>query len=68
MWLAGIHGVVRGRHRTVVTRADRRAPRHPDMVGCEWGCPEATDELWVADFSYVRTLAGFVYVAFVDVH
>ena len=27
--------------------------------------PTGTDQLWVADFSYVWTLAGFVYVAFV---
>lgn len=65
MRLAGIHGVVRGRHRTVTTRADRGAPRHPDLVGRQWDRPESTDELWVADFSYVWTLAGFVYVAFV---
>lgn len=30
-----------------------------------WDTPQATDELWVADFSYVWTLTGFVYVAFV---
>jgi hypothetical protein len=30
-----------------------------------WATPTALDQLWVADFSYVWTLAGFVYVAFV---
>jgi putative transposase len=65
MRLAGIRGVVRGRHGTVTTRPDRGAPRHPDLVGRGWDAPTDVDELWVADFSYVWTLTGFVYVAFV---
>ncbi len=65
MRIAGIRGVVRGRHHTTTTRPDRGAPRHPDLVGRQWNAPEAVDELWVADFSYVWTLSGFVYVAFV---
>ena len=28
-------------------------------------CPLAPNKLWVADFTYVSTLAGWVYVAFV---
>jgi transposase InsO family protein len=65
MRLAGIRGVVRGRHSTTTTRRDASAPRHPDLVGRGWDSPKTVDELWVADFSYVWTLAGFVYVAFV---
>lgn len=65
MALAGIRGVVRGRHSTITTRADRSVPRHPDLVGRSWDAPTTIDELWVADFSYVWTLSGFVYVAFV---
>ena len=65
MGLAGIRGVVRGRHSTTTTRPDASAPRHPDLVHRGWDAPKAVDELWVADFSYVWTLAGFVYVAFV---
>ena len=65
MRLAGISGVVRGKHRSVTTDADRSAPRHPDLVKRGWDAPTGTDQLWVADFSYVWTLAGFVYVAFV---
>jgi putative transposase len=65
MKIAGISGMVRGRHRTVTTRQDRSAPRHPDLVHRGWNTPARVDELWVADFSYVWTLAGFVYVAFV---
>ncbi|MBK8468410.1 MAG: DDE-type integrase/transposase/recombinase [Actinomycetales bacterium] len=41
------------------------APRHPDLVKRGWDTPTAPDELWVADFSYVWTLTGFVYVAFI---
>lgn len=65
MGIAGIQGAVRGQHRTVTTRRDHQAARHPDLVGRGWDVPAAQDELWVADFSYVWTLAGFVYVAFV---
>jgi putative transposase len=65
MGLAGIRGVVRGRHSTITTRPDASAPRHPDLVQRGWDAPKAVDELWVADFSYVWTLAGFCYVAFV---
>ena len=65
MRIAGITGMVRGRHRTVTTRRDESAPRHPDLVKRGWNTPTRADELWVADFSYVWTLAGFVYVAFV---
>ena len=65
MGIAGITGAVRGRHRTVTTRSDRSAPRHPDLVQRGWDTPTGTDQLWVADFSYVWTLAGFCYVALV---
>lgn len=65
MGIAGISGAVRGKHRTVTTRCDRSAPRHPDLVKRGWDGPTGTDQLWVADFSYVWTLAGFCYVAFV---
>jgi transposase InsO family protein len=65
MAVAGIRGAVRGRHRTRTTESDRSAPRHPDLVHRGWNVPTGCDQLWVADFSYVWTLAGFVYVAFV---
>jgi putative transposase len=65
MRIAGITGAVRGRHRTRTTTRDPGAPRHPDLVKRGWDVPAATDQLWVADFSYVWTLVGFVYVAFV---
>ena len=65
MRIGGITGTVRGRHRTVTTRRDETAPRHPDLVKRGWHAPTGTDLLCVSDFSYVWTLAGFVYVAFV---
>jgi putative transposase len=65
MRVGGIRGVVRGRHTTRTTWRDRTAPRHPDLVQRAWHGPTGVDQLWVADFSYVWTLAGFVYVAFV---
>ena len=65
MKIAGLVGAVRGRHRTKTTVPDRSAPRHPDLVKRAWQAPTRIDQLWVADFSYVWTLAGFVYVAFV---
>ena len=69
MGIAGVKGVVKGHHKTVTTQRDASAPRHPDLVKRGWNTPTAPDQLWVADFSYVWTLAGFVYVAFiVDVY
>jgi transposase InsO family protein len=65
MRIAGIGGVLRGRHHTVTTRRDETAQRYPDLVKRDWDAPRGVDQLWVADFSYVWTLAGFVYVAFV---
>lgn len=32
---------------------------------CGWSAPTGPDRMWVADFTYCWTLAGFVYVAFV---
>lgn len=69
MAIGGISGAVRGRHRTRTTVRDDTAARHPDLVKRGWNAPTRVDQLWVADFSYVWTLSGFVYVAFiVDVH
>jgi transposase InsO family protein len=65
MAIAGIRGVRRGRHHTVTTRRDHGATRHPDLVRRGWDAPTGVDQLWVADFSYVWTLTGFTYVAFV---
>ena len=65
MAVLGISGAVRGKHRTVTTCQDPAASRHPDRCKRQWGTPARPDQWWVADFTYVWTLEGFVYVSFV---
>jgi putative transposase len=59
----GLQGVVRGR-RCRTTIADDAAQRPLDRVQRVFRASRP-DQLWVADFTYVATWAGFVYVAFV---
>jgi putative transposase len=59
----GLHGARRGR-RVRTTRADAAAARAGDLVRRQFS-PARPDRLWVADFTYVPTWAGTVYVAFV---
>ena len=65
MRVLGIEGVRRGKHHTVTTRRDPAAARHPDLIKRKWSTPTRPDQWWVADFTYVWTLAGFVYTSFV---
>jgi transposase InsO family protein len=65
MRILGIEGVRRGRHRTITTRRDPVAVRHPDLMNRAWKTVTEPDRCWVADFTYVWTLAGFAYVSFV---
>lgn len=59
----GWEGARYGRkHKT--TLADQAHPRSPDLVDRNFA-PAAPNRLWVADFSYVPTWTGMVYVAFV---
>jgi len=59
----GLVGVIRGKPvRTTIS--DRSAPCPRDHVNRQFRAP-APDMLWVSDFTYVATWAGFVYVAFV---
>src|SRR3954451_14235914 len=60
---AGWAGVVRGR-RWRTTIADDAAARPEDLVGRDFTA-SAPNQLWVADFTYVATWSGVVYVAFV---
>ena len=60
---AGIAGAVRGR-KVRTTVPDRSSPRSPDLVDRNWEVA-APNRVWVADFTYVRTWASMVYVAFV---
>jgi transposase InsO family protein len=65
MGILGIDGAVRGKRTTTTTQQDAKAPRHPDLINRQWASPTGPDQWWVADFTYVWTLAGFVYVSFV---
>jgi putative transposase len=59
---AGLTGAVRGRRiRTTVPGKDGRRAR--DLAGRDFQA-DRSDRLWVADFTYVPTWAGTVYVAF----
>jgi putative transposase len=59
----GLAGARRGK-RVRTTMPDRAAARPADLVGRRFSRP-APDRLWVADFTYVPTWSGMVYVAFV---
>ena len=63
MKLAGVSGRRRGR--TPVTTISPKALDHrPDLVQRDFRA-QAPGRLWVADITYVRTLSGFAYTAFV---
>ena len=59
----GLRGVVRGR-KCRTTIPDDSAARPLDRVNRQFQASRP-NQLWVADFTYVATWAGFVYVAFV---
>ena len=62
MRAADLHGVVRGRaKRTTIPGKD--GTRAGDLVNRAFTAT-APNQLWVADFTYVRTWAGVSYVAF----
>ncbi len=58
-----LQGVRRGK-RFITTMADPAAARPADLVGRQFS-PIAPNRLWVADYTYVSTWSGMVYVAFV---
>ena len=63
----GIAGVVRGKRTNPVDK-DQRERRPADLVDRHFARMR-TNQLWVADFTYVWTWVGWVYVAFVfDAH
>ena len=59
----GLCGVRRGRH-WKTTISDEHAERPSDLVKRDFSAP-APNRLWVADLTYVKTHAGFVYAAFI---
>jgi putative transposase len=63
MRVMGLRGVVRGK-KCYTTVPDSTLPCPPDLVERHFEAVRP-DQLWVADFTYVATWRGFVYVAFV---
>jgi transposase InsO family protein len=59
----GLQGVRRGKTR-LTTTPDATAPRPADLVDRDFSATRS-NQLWVADFTYVATWSGFVYVAFI---
>ncbi|EHP5484210.1 IS3 family transposase, partial [Escherichia coli] len=62
MAVMGLAGVLRGKK--VRTTISRKAVAAGDRVNRQF-VAEQPDQLWVADFTYVSTWQGFVYVAFI---
>jgi hypothetical protein len=63
MQTLGLQGVIRGKQvRTTIS--DKAAPCPLDHVNRQFKA-EHPNALWLSDFTYVATWAGFVYVAFV---
>jgi putative transposase len=60
----GLAGAVRGRAWTTTTESTPNAERPTDLVDRHFTATRP-NQLWVADFTYVATWRGFVYVAFV---
>ncbi len=60
----GLSGVRRGRAYKITTRSDERQHRPSDLVERQFSAP-APNRLWVADLTYVKTHAGWVYAAFI---
>ncbi len=58
----GLQGVRRGGKRTTIP--DELSERPDDLVNRNFSVP-GPNVLWVSDTTYVRTVAGFVYAAFV---
>lgn len=59
----GLRGVVRGKV-VKTTHSDKAVPCPRDQVNRQFRA-DRPNALWVSDFTYVSTWAGFVYVAFV---
>jgi putative transposase len=64
MRVEGLRGVVRGRAFKMTTTPGDEGSRPADLVKREFHATRP-NQLWVADFTYVATWVGFVYVAFI---
>jgi putative transposase len=60
----GLSGVRRGRSWVKTTITEDGAERPADLVDRDFTAP-APNRLWLADLTYVKTHAGWVYVAFI---
>ena len=60
----GLAGAVRGRAWVTTTQSQPALDRPRDLVDRTFAATRP-NQLWVSDFTYVATWAGFVYVAFV---
>jgi transposase InsO family protein len=60
----GLYGAVRGGKKYRTTLPDTAATRPADLVNRQFQA-ERPNQLWVADFTYVATWSGVVFVAFV---
>ena len=60
----GLQGCRRGRTWVRTTQGDETLKRPADLVERQFRAP-APNRLWVADLTYVKTHAGWVYVAFI---
>lgn len=60
----GMRGVLRGRRHTTTIRDESAGERAGDLVDRNFSAT-GPNQLWVCDFTYIRTRAGFVYLAFI---
>jgi len=60
----GLRGTSRGRAWKITTQAESATRRPTDLVDRQFTATRP-NQLWIADFTYVATWRGFVYVAFV---
>ena len=64
MRAAGLRGIPREKTRKTTVGDGAETPRPADMVNRQF-VAAAPNQLWVADLTYIRTFAGWVYAAFV---
>lgn len=60
----GLQGITRAKGRTTTQSQGAETPRPTDRVERRFSA-EAPNRLWVADLTYIKTHAGWVYAAFV---
>lgn len=61
---AGLRGCMRGKRRATTRRGKGASPAAEDLVKRNF-VASAVDKVWVADITYIATLEGFLYLAFI---